>query len=200
MPLPRYSRRSMLRRVASLVVLSLALLPGGAMAQSSPEPGVHVDPNSPSGKEYAIPLDDARGKATPKPAKTKAATTNPSTSTAPAQPAPTTTEEATPLFGAGIEPDKGSDTKSSNKTKTTQADDEPAADDSSDDTSDQDDQAAALAAAIKGDGGDSGGGGSVAGPVGVGIAVLLLGGGLGYFVRRRNLASQGRMRPGSSEL
>src|SRR4051794_23480120 len=40
-----------------LALCLLALIPGAASA------AVHVDPDSPSGQEYALPLDDARGDA-----------------------------------------------------------------------------------------------------------------------------------------
>ncbi len=43
------------------LVVGLCLLPApAALAQT---PGLHVDPNSPSGKEYAVPLDHARSNA-----------------------------------------------------------------------------------------------------------------------------------------
>jgi hypothetical protein len=42
------------------VVLAAALVLGLAGTASAAEPGVHVDPGSPAGKEYAIPLDQAR--------------------------------------------------------------------------------------------------------------------------------------------
>jgi hypothetical protein len=44
-------------RRASALALGLLLAPAPAPAQ---EPGVHVDPSSPAGKEYAIPLEDAQ--------------------------------------------------------------------------------------------------------------------------------------------
>ena len=60
----------------SLLVLAL---PGTALAQDD---GVTVDPDSPTAKEYAIPLDSARREA-----------------------APATRSTATPLFGEGVTPD-----------------------------------------------------------------------------------------------
>src|SRR6476619_4464476 len=33
---------------------------GGGVAAAAQDDGVHVDPNSPAGKEYALPLDSAR--------------------------------------------------------------------------------------------------------------------------------------------
>ena len=43
---------------ACLAVLAAAPAPAGAV-----EPGVHVDPGSPAGKEYALPLEQARREA-----------------------------------------------------------------------------------------------------------------------------------------
>jgi len=45
----------------ALAILAFVAAPGATAA----EPGVHVDPGSPAGKEYAIPLDQARNDATP---------------------------------------------------------------------------------------------------------------------------------------
>ena len=53
--------------VVALVLALVAALPAGAAAASSasgPSSGVHVDPGSPAGKEYAIPLGSARGDGT----------------------------------------------------------------------------------------------------------------------------------------
>jgi hypothetical protein len=53
----------MIGAVRGVAVLSLAalafVLPTGSAAGKE-EPGVHVDPGSPAGKEYAIPLESAR--------------------------------------------------------------------------------------------------------------------------------------------
>lgn len=48
-----------MRRSISTILAVLALLLTAATA-SAVEPGVHVDPGSPSGKEYALPFDQAR--------------------------------------------------------------------------------------------------------------------------------------------
>ena len=70
--------------------LLVALLPfaGSASAQ---DPGVHVDPDSPTGQEYDIPLERAR----------RQASSNPSGSSQPSR----SSSEA--LFGEGIEPATG---------------------------------------------------------------------------------------------
>jgi len=46
----------------SLVAALAVGIPGAAIAA---EPGVHIDPGSPAGTEYALPLDQARHDATP---------------------------------------------------------------------------------------------------------------------------------------
>lgn len=54
---------NLIRRIASSVALALLLfagVPGIALASTLPS-GVHADPGSPAGKEYAIPLNQARG-------------------------------------------------------------------------------------------------------------------------------------------
>jgi hypothetical protein len=45
------------------VLLSLCLLAGLPPASAVAEQGVHIDPNSPAGKEYAIPIAKARREA-----------------------------------------------------------------------------------------------------------------------------------------
>src|SRR5437763_9449216 len=54
--LPHGVRR--VRHIAMLAVLGAALPSASALAAL--EPGVHVDPNSPAGVQYAIPIDRAR--------------------------------------------------------------------------------------------------------------------------------------------
>jgi len=44
-----------------LAAISVLLAPAPALAGGSPTPGVHIDPNSPVAKQYAIPLGVARG-------------------------------------------------------------------------------------------------------------------------------------------
>jgi hypothetical protein len=47
------------------LVLTSGLSTGAAQAATGLEPGVHVDPGSPAAKEYAIPLQRARGASPP---------------------------------------------------------------------------------------------------------------------------------------
>ena len=79
-----------MRRLVTAAIASaiLAAVPGApALAQ----PGVHVDPGSPAGKEYALPLDQARRDAKGE--------SGPGSSSR--------TSRSAPLFGEGIEPADG---------------------------------------------------------------------------------------------
>src|SRR3954447_12831094 len=75
--------KSMPRRVHTLIVAALLLgvVAPLAHAQGSPEPGVSVDPDSPAGKEYALPVPSARQEAQGKTKKKS---------------------ESAPLFGQGV--------------------------------------------------------------------------------------------------
>src|SRR4051812_19082119 len=74
-----------------LICIGLVTWLGFAASSAAAQtPGLHVDPDSPGGKEYAIPLDQARGQGA-------TGTPQDSTGSTPAK-----------LFGEGIEP-AGSD-------------------------------------------------------------------------------------------
>jgi len=75
------------RKVAAVALLTLALIAPTAVAQ---EDGVTVDPDSPAGKEYALPIDQARRDAA-----------NGGGNASPGLPRPT------PAFGVGVRPDFG---------------------------------------------------------------------------------------------
>lgn len=74
-------------KVVTIAALTLALTAPAAVAQ---EEGVTVDPGSPSGKEYALPIDKAR----------RDATGGGGRSSTPGRP--------TPAFGEGVRPDRES--------------------------------------------------------------------------------------------
>jgi hypothetical protein len=77
-----------MRFVATVVAGALvALVPAVAAARSGPSPGVHIDPGSPAGKVYVIPIAGARRE----------------TSGA-SQPAGAAAGANPPLFGSGITP------------------------------------------------------------------------------------------------
>ncbi len=73
-----------------LVLAGLLALPAAAMAA---EEGVIVDPDSPAGKEYALPLESAR----------REAAADPSVQGRKISP----TAQTAPPFGVGIEPGRG---------------------------------------------------------------------------------------------
>ena len=76
-------------RIAAAVIAGATLgIPTGASAQ---EKGVHLDPDSPAGKEYAVPIDRARREAA-----------GPSGLSALARPG--SRASVVPLFGQGIKP------------------------------------------------------------------------------------------------
>ena len=78
-------------RTSKLVALvALGLVVPGAGVASAQDNGVHVDPDSPAGKEYALPLDSARRDASGSPSGTGA------------------TGQGAPLFGAGVSKAAGS--------------------------------------------------------------------------------------------
>jgi hypothetical protein len=74
-------------RIAAISAVLATCTAGSAAAQDD---GVFVDPGSPSGKEYQIPLESARRQADP--------TTRAGAKVAPG-------ERSSPLFGEGIEPE-----------------------------------------------------------------------------------------------
>jgi hypothetical protein len=89
-------------RLLPAAVVALGLIAPQALAQDGPEPGVTVDPSSPSGKEYALPVDKARKK-TQDASKEKKK------------------DSSAPLFGAGVKPGSGSGGATAPSTATTPA-------------------------------------------------------------------------------
>ena len=83
-------------RRLSGVPLFMLLLASPAVAE---KPGVHVDPDTPAGKEYAIPIDQARREAQ--------GTSQPNTGHG--------SNGSAPLFGAGISPRSGGGAGSSDR-------------------------------------------------------------------------------------
>lgn len=74
-------------RAVVLTVFAALLVPGAAFASAPAlQPGVHVDPGSPAGKEYQIPITAARGQAA---GGSSVGSANP------------------PLFGVGVTPSAG---------------------------------------------------------------------------------------------
>jgi cobalamin biosynthesis Mg chelatase CobN len=90
----------MRRSLPALLVLLAALVPAAsAYAQSTTPGGVTVDPNSPSGTEYDIPVQKARRDA-------QGTKTSKQKQSVPAQTSTSTTgTDSAPLFGQGVQPD-----------------------------------------------------------------------------------------------
>jgi hypothetical protein len=145
----------------SLVLLSAALM----LLPSGPQAQVVVDPDSPAGKEYAIPLEEKRDQAS---------------GNQDAQPG----DGQASTFGEGIsdpskDEDKGSADKGSKEKKDAKKD------------SDSDSTAYDSTGAVGGSGSGGGGGGpdeaGTSGALltsGIALAVLLLGGGIAFLMRR----------------
>jgi hypothetical protein len=66
MPMSRFTVGGRRTGAALTVVASGAVMAlTAATGAGAQEPGVHIDPGSPTGKEYAVPLSQARGDAAP---------------------------------------------------------------------------------------------------------------------------------------
>jgi cobalamin biosynthesis Mg chelatase CobN len=176
----------MLRRqlvlLCALVAAAFAVTAPVAVAQ---EPGVTIDPGSPTGKEYAIPVQSARQQAAKSKKKKKA-------------------NAPTPLFGEGVDdnrtgaatppattPKKATTSNGSSRTKRA---DRKAAERAAADARAR--AAATQAAAahqlrlerareLRAQASTPDGGIGVGGIVGLGVAVLLVGGLIGLWLRRR---------------
>jgi len=153
-------------RVAAVAALVLALTAPMAVAQ---EDGVFVDPDSPSGKEYVLPIDQARRDAA---------------GTGGRPPVP---GRPTPAFGEGVRPDRGPD-RASDPRGGTQASTAPGAESAPTIASAQRAQEregidrALTKASVGGDGGESEG--SLVLLMG-GLVVMAVGVAAGLFLRRR---------------
>src|SRR4051794_31174635 len=145
-------------RSLTTLLLGITLAAAAPALAAAAEPGVHVDPDSPSGKEYAIPLDsvrrDAGGRGSAEPGGGGA-----------------------PLFGAGISSAPRSTRGGSGATHRSGSGRKPA----KQDRSGSGERKAAVAAASAGAGSD---GSTALTSAAIGLAVLLAGGALGLVLRR----------------
>jgi hypothetical protein len=153
-------------RPQAVAVLTLLLLPAPAVAQQDDQ--VFVDPDSPTGKQYAIPLESARRQADP----------NGDGRLAPPGGRPAGVAPA-PLFGEGIATAAKADgaSKPSRQKRSTASKHEPKQRSQAD--------SGPLKAAINNPGAPAGGIGSTALIAAGAALVLLLGGLLGFVLRRR---------------
>ena len=104
----------MRRSLPALLVILAGFAPASsAFAQSTTPGGVTVDPNSPSGTEYDIPVQKARRDAQgTKKAKQKDSTTRPTQTSA-------SGDDSAPLFGQGVQPDQPETTTTTTTPTTT---------------------------------------------------------------------------------
>jgi hypothetical protein len=153
--------RALLPKLLLPGLLLLALVPSGATAKD--EPGVHVDPDSPSGKEYVIPLEGVRRDASSGGAAGDTSSGGSSGGGA----------AAAPLFGEGIssEGSRGTGSSGGGKSGKKSAKKDSLAERTARST---------LASAPGGGSGDS----ATAETGAIALAVLLAGGALGLLLRR----------------
>jgi cobalamin biosynthesis Mg chelatase CobN len=102
----------MRRSLPALLVTLAALVPASsAFAQSTTPGGVTVDPNSPSGTEYDIPVQKARRDAQGTKKDKKDSATRPTQTSA-------SGDDSAPLFGQGVQPDQPETTTTTTTTPT----------------------------------------------------------------------------------
>jgi len=148
-----------------LLICALAFMAPAAVAQDDE---IFVDPGSPSGKEYALPVESARKQA------------------AKAAPQRSSSAQPAPLFGEGV--DDGS--KDGASGAASGADDGNGTGSGGGANSDADGgtpgaQGAARTATLKAQAAAPDGGIGLAAVIGVGAGVLVLGGAIGVLLRRR---------------
>jgi hypothetical protein len=103
----------MRRSLPALLVTLAALVPASsAFAQSTTPGGVTVDPNSPSGTEYDIPVQKARRDAQGTKKDKKDSATRPTQTSA-------SGDDSAPLFGQGVQPDQPETTTTTTTPTTT---------------------------------------------------------------------------------
>ena len=174
----RHTRRVARRLIATLAATATV---SGAATAVAQEPGVHIDPESPTAKEYAIPLEDARRQADP--SRPRSAPVVQGSRSSPlfgagvsaARPRSAATGAGRPRSGAG---DSSGDAGGGSSASGGRADGTGSADRSAPVTE------SVIEAAAQ-PGAPAGGGGSTALWVGLGAVVLGLGAAGGVALRRR---------------
>jgi hypothetical protein len=155
--------------VAVVLVLAwMTAAPTVAAQTIEPEPGVFIDPRSPSSKEYDIPLERARRGADP--------------GTDPDSPVGQGQRGAAPLFGAGITAAGGGDETGDGAGP---GGGQRNGDDQGSGTATAGDPPAAVVEAATNPTRPTGDGGTSLAIVGIALAVLLAGSGAGWLLRRR---------------
>jgi hypothetical protein len=152
----------------ALVLAWMAAAPAAAQTLK-PEPGVFIDPESPSSKEYDIPLERARRGADP--------------GTDPDSPVGQGQRGVAPLFGAGITAASGGDETGDGAGP---GGGRRNGDDQGSGTATSGDPPAAVVEAATNPTRPAGDGGTSLAIVGIALAVLLAGSGAGWLLRRRS--------------
>ena len=147
-----------------LLLCGLAVSAPAASAQEDP---VFVDPDSPSGKEYELPIDRARQQGAPQTQAAESARGS----------------QAAPLFGEGVQADSAATTARGSSGEPRGAGSAGSTDPAKGSRSDRAD--APAAAELRAQAAVPEGGAGVAAIIGVAAAVLLLGGLFGLLLRRR---------------
>lgn len=161
-----YPRR-MVTSVCKGMLLLLCGLVVSAPAASAQEDKVFVDPDSPSGKEYELPIDRARQQGAPQTQAAESARGS----------------QAAPLFGAGVKADSAATTARGSGEEPRGAGSADSTDPANGSRSDR--AEAPAVAARKAQAAVPEGGVGVAAIIGIAAGVLLLGGLLGLLLRRR---------------
>ena len=168
-------------KTLSLLVLALAVPAAGASAQ---EPGVIIDEDSPSGKEYALPFDKARQDGSGSGGKDGASGGGLGGGSAGA-PGGSGNGGSTPLFGEGISPAHGAEAAGARRTGGDRAGTYEGGT-FSDSTSTDQIAAEELSSEEAVEAAAANGGSSSATPIGVALAVLLAGALMGAAIRWRS--------------
>ena len=145
----------------------LSVLVLAAPAALAQDDEVFVDPGSPSGKEYALPVDSARKQAAKDGQKRSSRT------------------QAAPLFGEGVG-DRSDDAKASGSAGASGSRDDGDGGSTGQTRGSGADSAQAGTATLKAQAASPDGGIGLAAVLGVGVGVLALGAGIGLLLRRRS--------------
>jgi hypothetical protein len=159
-------------RRTGVAVVGIALAVALAAPAGAQEPGVVIDPDSPSAKEYALPFESERRNADPE--------QGPSARIVPGA-------RSSPLFGAGITSGDapGSRDRGEREAKDAETERTPGAGERTPGAGASDGDSAVVRAAATNPGAPPAGAGDSLAIVGIGLGVLLIGGLAGVLWRRR---------------
>jgi len=163
-------------RVGGTTLLAVVLLLVGAVTATAQDDGVFIDPDSPTAKQYRLPVESAREQANPEGGKLVPPGARPTGAT------------AAPLFGEGIATAAGAGSRSKGGKKSssrTKRSTEKAGTPSSPTADDEQKNSSPLTAAVQNPGAPSGGVGAPLLIAGGAALILLIGSVVGVLLRRR---------------